>query len=79
MGLANKTVMVRNRENFRSTRELQTNLLREIEACEHRAHNCGMLVTARALNRAKNALGWEIAGDIEQAAKASRDEHLNSR
>jgi hypothetical protein len=59
---------------FRSNRELMDNLLTEIEACERRAHKCGALVTAHVLNRAKNALGWEIAGDIEQAGKASRDE-----
>lgn len=76
MALKNSCVMVRDREHFRSSRELQLDLLREIEACEQRAHKCGMLVTARALNRAKNALGWEIAGDIEQAGKAGRDEHI---
>lgn len=61
---------------FRSSRELLNNLLTEIEACEHRAHKCGVHVTARALNRAKNALGWEIAGDVENADRASRDERV---
>ncbi len=59
---------------FRSNRELLNNLLDEIGRCEQRAHKCGALVTAHALNRAKNALGWEIAGDVEQAGKASRGE-----
>lgn len=59
---------------FRSNRELLNNLLDEIGLCEQRAHKCGALVTAHVLNRAKNALGWEIAGDVEQAGRASRDE-----
>lgn len=59
---------------FRSNRELLRNLLAEIGRCEQRAHKCGALVTAHALNRAKNSLGWEIAGDVEQAGRSSRDE-----
>ncbi len=59
---------------FRSNRELLNNLLAEIERCEQRAHKCGALVTAQALNRAKNSLGWEIAGDVEQAGRSARDE-----
>lgn len=59
-------------QKFRSNRELLSNLLAEIELCEGRAHKCGAFVTAHALNRAKNALGWEIAGDVEQAGRASR-------
>lgn len=49
-------------------------LLRYIEAAERQAHADGFHVTAHALNRAKNALGWEMAGDVEQASRASRDE-----
>lgn len=49
-------------------------LLAHIEAAEQQAHRDGFHVTAHALNRAKNALGWEIAGDVERAWKASRDE-----
>lgn len=49
-------------------------LLAHIEAAERRAHQDGFHVTAHALNRAKNALGWEMAGDVEQAGRASRDE-----
>jgi len=55
-------------------REMANDLVRAIEIDEQRAHKLGMHVTAHALNRAKNALGWEIAGDIEQAGRAARDE-----
>lgn len=50
------------------------NMVQEIQELETRAHGLGMHVTAHALNRAKNALGWELAGDVEQAGKAARDE-----
>lgn len=46
-------------------------LIEDIQTLESFAHARGMHVTAHALNRAKNALGWELAGDIEQAGKAS--------
>lgn len=49
-------------------------LLAHIEAAEHQAHRDGFHVTAHALNRAKNACGWEIAGNVEQAGRAARDE-----
>ncbi len=47
------------------------NMIQEIQELESRAHDLGMHVTAHALNRAKNALGWEISGNVEQAGKAS--------
>jgi hypothetical protein len=46
-------------------------MIRDIQTLESFAHARGLHVTAHALNRAKNALGWEVAGDVEQAAKAS--------
>lgn len=49
-------------------------LLAHIEAAEQQAHRDGFHVTAHALNRAKNACGWEIAGDVERAGQAARDE-----
>lgn len=49
-------------------------LVYDLQEIESRAHHFGMHVTAHALNRAKNALGWEMAGDVEKAAKASRNE-----
>jgi vacuolar-type H+-ATPase subunit D/Vma8 len=48
------------------------NLVQEIQMLENLAHKVDAHVTAHALNRAKNALGWEIAGNIEQAEKAAR-------
>lgn len=53
-------------------RETQTALLNEIERLERQAFSIGSNVTGHALNRAKNALGWEMAGDIEQAAVAAK-------
>lgn len=47
-------------------------LVQEIGELEQRAHRLGMLVTARALNQAKNALGWEMAGNVLAAGKAAR-------
>lgn len=46
-------------------------LIQDIQTLESFAHARGLHVTAHALNRAKNALGWELAGNIEQAGKAS--------
>lgn len=47
-------------------------LIMEVERMEQMAHRLGLHVTARALNQAKNVLGWEIAGDILQAGRARR-------
>lgn len=47
-------------------------LLGEIEALEQEAHRIDAFVTARALNQAKNALGWEMAGNLLAAGKAAR-------
>lgn len=47
-------------------------LVLDIQSLESRAHRLGMTVTGRALNNAKNAAGWELAGEIELAGKASR-------
>lgn len=49
-------------------------LLEYIAAAEQQAHRDGFHVTAHALNRAKNACGWEIAGDVERAGEAARGE-----
>ena len=42
----------------------------DLQNLESRAHRLGLHVTARGVNRAKNALGWEMAGEIEQAGEA---------
>lgn len=52
----------------------QRQLIQEIEEIEQRAHRLGMHVTAGALNRAKNALGWETIGDVKRAGEAARDQ-----
>ena len=49
-------------------------LLATLEAAEQTAHRNGFHVTAHAINRAKNALGWELAGNQREAAKASLDD-----
>lgn len=49
-------------------------LVAHIQNAETQAHRDGFHVTAHALNRAKNALGYEMAGDVLQAGRASRDE-----
>lgn len=46
----------------------------EVQALETKAHDLGLHVTGHALNRAKNALGWELAGDIEQAGRSALDQ-----
>jgi hypothetical protein len=54
-------------------------LLSEIEALEQEANRIGAYVTARTLNQAKNALGWEMAGDVLMAGKISRGERPRRR
>lgn len=46
-------------------------LLLDITALEMRANKMGLFPCARALNNAKNAAGWQMAGNIEQADAAS--------
>lgn len=46
-------------------------LLSDIEAVELRANALGLYPAARALNNAKNAAGWQIAGNIAEADRAS--------
>lgn len=59
-------------------RAAQQMLVQEIEELEQRAFRLGLHVTARALNQAKNALGWEMAGNILAAGKASRGQRPRS-
>ena len=51
-----------------------TILLRDLQMLEGRAHRLGMTITGHALNNAKNACGWELAGEIELAGKVARGE-----
>lgn len=46
-------------------------LLRDVLALEMRANALGLFPAARALNNAKNAIGWQLAGNIEKADEAS--------
>lgn len=46
-------------------------LLRDLTALEMRANTLGLFPAARALNNAKNAIGWQIAGNIGKADQAS--------
>ncbi len=46
-------------------------LVNDIQALESRAQKLGMYITARGLNNAKNAFGWELAGDVARAANAA--------
>ena len=52
------------------TTRKQKALVAAIQAAESAAQQCGLMVAARALNRAKNAAGWEMAGDLDRAAEA---------
>lgn len=46
-------------------------LLLDIDALERRANALGLFPAARALNNAKNAAGWQLAGNISEADAAS--------
>jgi hypothetical protein len=54
-------------------------LAQEIGEMERRAYDLGMLITARALNNALNALGWEMAGNFAEADKAARGNRHSSK
>jgi hypothetical protein len=47
-------------------------LIEQIQALETEAHRIGLHTTGHALNNAKNAGGWEFAGNVEEAARASK-------
>lgn len=46
-------------------------LLRDLLALEMRANALSLFPAARAINNAMNAIGWQIAGNIAEADKAS--------
>lgn len=46
-------------------------LLLDINALEMRANELHLFPCARALNNAKNAAGWQLAGNIERADEAT--------
>lgn len=41
---------------------------------EGELHRANMHVTARAVNKAVKAIGWEFAGEVETAGKAAKQE-----
>jgi hypothetical protein len=53
----------------------QQTMLQELQELEDRAMRLGMFVTQKAINQAKNALGWEMAGDLLAAGRARRGQH----
>lgn len=55
-------------------RERMRQLLLAVQTTENEAHAIGLHVAGHALNAAKNAIGWEIAGNIPKAAEAARGE-----
>jgi hypothetical protein len=46
-------------------------LIAAIQEAENDARKAGYYITMRALNRAKNALGWESAGELVKAEDAA--------
>lgn len=46
-------------------------LLRDLLALEMRTNAMGLFPAARALNNARNAIGWQIAGNIAKADEAA--------
>lgn len=51
-------------------------LVQDIQELESRAHCLHMYITAHGLNRAKNAAGWEMAGDLLAAGKAINNKRI---
>lgn len=45
-------------------------IIADVQRLEVAASKIGLHITARALNNAKNAAGWEAAGNVEKAASA---------
>lgn len=46
-------------------------LIRDLAALEIRANALHLFPAARALNNAKNAIGWQVAGNIAKADEAA--------
>lgn len=46
----------------------------QMVAIEQELHRANMHVTARALNKAVRAIGWEFSGDVVAAGKAATSE-----
>lgn len=59
----------------RREREPFVRLAMDLIAIQKRAHDMGLHVTARAINQAVSASGWESSGDTVKAAACARGEH----
>jgi hypothetical protein len=57
-----------------NNRRAKGDFVDEIQAMETRAYRLGLIITARALNQAMNAAGWELAGDEMAASLATKGE-----
>ena len=44
-------------------------LITILEEAENKARRAGLFISMRAINAAKNALGWEYAGNTDMAVK----------
>lgn len=47
--------------------KIGSDLIQQIQAVEDAARRFGFPIASRALNQAKNAIGWEMAGNIAMA------------
>ena len=55
----------------------QVRLCTDLDRMEGEARHAGLYITARALNNAKNAAGWETAGNLIVAGAAARGERTH--
>jgi hypothetical protein len=54
---------------FRAFTDAQQKFLMDLTEIQHRAMNVGLPMTYRAINTAVRVVGYELAGDLEEAAK----------
>lgn len=45
-----------------------------LQMLQTKAQDAGLTITRHALNNAMNAAGWELAGNVDRAAKAAKGE-----
>lgn len=66
------------KRDIRANRAAQEMMLQELQELEDRAMRLGMFITQRAINQAKNAMGWEMAGDLLAAGRARRGQRITT-
>lgn len=54
-------------------------IIAKIEALEQETMRSGFPIAARAMNNAKNTLGWEVSGALEMAGLAAKGERKGER